>query len=1411
MSSAFFARARARFTVGVAAGLAVASVTLLVPGVSMGGVVGTSPAAAFTAPAAVKDISAQSVTSGVLFGGRQEAFAVNPVNSQIVFAAAEFGGLWKSGDGGGTWSHVDGVPLIAMDDVKFATSDPSLVVATGEYDGASTKKNAEVYVSADGGNIWTRANTTTCGGNPRSAHKIGIGTGTPGALTIFVATDCGLIKSSDSGGSWSNVSPNGINNQFWDMRVLGTGPNFTIDTCGGSGFFRSTDGGGTWAQNAGALAGGSTPCRVAEAPGNSNVVLLSSYASASSPVNGLCMGQLLESDNGGTSFTNLNATQDGNCRPADVITAPGFSGAASNFFEVFFATDTNWIHEQCDLNNLPGSTACPIGNGNNGGSFSDYDSSIKAVHNGPDSSDLAFGPDGCPFLAAGDGGVFKTSDGCDTSPTFTQANVGLEALQATATGGTSYSGHTDLYMPTQDNGIWNTGNGGGSWAEQGPDVYGVLADQDGGPSQVLYKTCCVSGGGTVTSSVSQDNESLTGAGGFNLPPTGVIPLAGPFLNVLAAQFGYQKYAMVTCTSYTQFSTGTCGGTAKVFVTTNNGGSWTQMGPDLPANSNPLQLLESGPSGSPSFYLLSQVGANPPTVSRLAGPLNSSATLTPTSNGLSSPSRIGVDPTNPLLLYAEDDGLVPTMMRSVNGGATWTADNSLTNLIENGAQFSLPGFVTAIGFDGSSSTVLVGTAHNGIFASTNGGNTWSQLRGSIAPQSPTGFFFDEKTGKAYTASKGRAVWEIDLPHADLSVTKTHFPDPATAGTQLTWELTVSNAGPDAAPDVTVTDTLPNQVDYLTNNLNPPAGCSAFGQTVTCNVGDLDKGQSVTFDIVTFVHPDAVVGSGGATSITNSATVTSAAVVDTNQSNNTDEDTAIITDSADLSATKLCKPDTTIYAGTPINCTVFVDNHGPSFARNVVLDDTTLSSGAFTISNVASSAGSCNAPVAVTGGQKLTCSLGNLANASTTSTGRDTVTYTITANDGQDINNVASVRSDTPDPDPTNNQATVNLTVTSLADLALTKNGPASVVAGTPISWTLTVHNLGPSTASNVAITDTVPAGVTITAVSMPGGSCVSGAAGDPTNPTVCTIGSLAAAATSTTMTVTATVNPQTTGVLENDARVSSGTFDNNSANDLAHTFTTLTVQSDVSVAIAATPNPVTAGTPLSYQITVSNSGPSTATGVSVSDALPAGVTFGSTSGAACGYQTNINVVSCTLPNLDPGQSAVVFIYTTVKPSTLPPSISDSATASSTSPDPNAANNTVTITTTVQTSADLAIVLTSDANVYKPSSTIHYQITVNNFGPSDAQHVVIVQNLPTVKQGKYISNNLGCAPPVGTTLTCQFPTVPALGTVPAGGSLTFQVNFFITGNKQTITSSATVSSATPDPVATNNLSTRNVTVK
>jgi len=1368
------------------------------PGLATGAPVGLS-AQAFVAPPAVKDVNANSVGSGNLFGGRNEALAVNPVNRQIVLAAVELGGLWRSNDAGAHWAHVDGLPLTSMDDVQFAASDPSLVIATGEYDGAANVTGAEIYRSTDGGFTWARATTSPCGaGNPSSAHKIAIGAGTPGNLTIFVATDCGLVESTNSGGTWANLDPFSPNaNQYWDVKIRGTGPNFTVDTCGAFGFFRSTNGGTSWSafDAAGPIRGGAgngyLPCRITTAPQDANVVFLASPIRTPSPSDGINETQILENDNGGAagSWTSLNGSSDGNGRPPNVITAPGFDGNA-NHFELFYATDQVWLHQQCDI--TAGPPRCAVGNGNNGGAFSVYDSSVP--HNAPDASSLAFGGDGCPFLTSGDGGVFSTTNGCNSSPSFTPANVGLHGLQSTGGAGTSYSGHTDLYFGTQDNGIWDSLDGGATWGQGGPDVFGVLADQDGPPSRVAWKICCFTGGGAVTAKLEVANQDLSGTGDMNLPP-GQFPAFG---NIIGSQFGNQRYALVTSTG---------GGTPiwRVYVTTNEGGAWTQMGPDLPSGPTPAQLVASGPPASPTFYLLD--GG----LYRLSGPLNGTATLTQIGAGLTSAANIAVKPSDPLQLYAVDLGGTPSVKKSINGGDSFTPDAAITNLATNNGFFALNGsggsFVTAIGLDGASSTVLVGTIDNGVFASVDGGQTWSQLSGSVAISRATGFFFDEKTGKAYTSSAGRGMWEIDLPHADLSVTKTHSPEPVIAGTLLTWHVSVTNNGPDAAPNVVVKDTLPPQAKYLANTLNPPAGCSAIGSVVTCSLGDMANGQTINFDIQTLVDKSTVAAAGGPTSITNNVTVSSSAVIDPNLANNSAADTAIVNDSADLAVTKICKPDTTIYAGQPIQCTVYVDNHGPSDARQVVVTDVVRGNPVVPLT-VTGFPGFCTLS-SLSDGQQLVCSLGTVTAATTTDPGRKSFDYQVTSNEGTNIDNLATVRSDTPDPDSTNNSVTVSLTVTAVADLALGSTVPASVVAGTNMSYVLTITNGGPSTAKNIVLQDSLPAGESLVSVTPSTGSCTSGTPGNPLLPTTCAFGSQAPGGPAITVTITVHVLPDTTGTLNHSARVSADTFDSNIGNNLADHTTTVTAQADLAATMTASPNPVVAGTTLTYRTTVTNNGPSVAAATTLTQNLPAGTTFSAFhivgGGGSCSLLT-ISQLGCSLGTLALSQSVDVYVDVLVA-SSVPTGtlLTSSATASSSASDTIPANNTASASSTVSTSADLGISLTSDTDVYKPSTTIHYTITVTNAGPSDAQNVVVTVQLPPAKSGSYVSNNAGCPAPSGTVFTCS------LGTIAASGLKTFQLNFFIQGNKGLITSTATVTSSTPDPNLANNTSVRNVTVK
>ena len=117
--------------------------------------------------------------------------------------------------------------------------------------------------------------------------------------------------------------------------------------------------------------------------------------------------------------------------------------------------------------------------------------------------------------------------------------------------------------------------------------------------------------------------------------------------------------------------------------------------------------------------------------------------------------------------------------------------------------------------------------------------------------------------------------------------------------------------------------------------------------------------------------------------------------------------------------------------------------------------------------------------------------------------------------------------------------------------------------------------------------------------------------------------------------------------------------------------------------------------------------------------------------------------------------------------------------------------------------MAIVKISDKLVYKPSTLIAYTISVTNNGPSDAKAVVIKDNLPEAKQALYQSDTGGCTK-AGLQLTCQ------MGDMPVGTSKSFNVYVIVKGSRGDISNNAQVSSATTDPVAGNNSSTRVVTV-
>ena len=102
----------------------------------------------------------------------------------------------------------------------------------------------------------------------------------------------------------------------------------------------------------------------------------------------------------------------------------------------------------------------------------------------------------------------------------------------------------------------------------------------------------------------------------------------------------------------------------------------------------------------------------------------------------------------------------------------------------------------------------------------------------------------------------------------------------------------------------------------------------------------------------------------------------------------------------------------------------------------------------------------------------CDLGTIADG-----GSGSATIAVNAVAEGDQVNSATVASDTADPDPSENSASVTVLVGPTTDLSIVKTGPPVVAAGGQLTYTLTARNDGPSAATGVTVTDQLPAGMT----------------------------------------------------------------------------------------------------------------------------------------------------------------------------------------------------------------------------------------------------------------------------------------------------------------------------------------------
>jgi len=359
----------------------------------------------------------------------------------------------------------------------------------------------------------------------------------------------------------------------------------------------------------------------------------------------------------------------------------------------------------------------------------------------------------------------------------------------------------------------------------------------------------------------------------------------------------------------------------------------------------------------------------------------------------------------------------------------------------------------------------------------------------------------------------------------------------------------------------------------------------------------------------------------------------------------------------------------------------------------------------------------------------------------------------------------------------------------ADVAITKSdSPDPVTSGGVLTYNLNVTNNGPDQATSVSVTDSLPAGVTLLTTTSSQGTCTG---------TTCNLGTLANGG-SVFVSIDVRVDAAS-GTLNNTASVSANETDPNTGNNSATIDTTIALPTDADLDITKSDSsdPVLSGDNLTYTLNVTNNGPANATGVSVVDTLPTGVTLVSINASQGSGCTGTN---CDLGTLDSGNSATITIVVTVNATSG--TLSNTGTVSGNEPDPNAANNSATKATTITPSADLSISKTRTPPTVLPGGNVTYSIFVTNNGPSVATNVVVTDTLPSGVTPAGLPP--GCSG--ATTITCN------RGSINSGITDSFVIVVTVDAGTSpgTLVNTATVGGNEFDPNTGNNTATASVDV-
>ena len=565
------------------------------------------------------------------------------------------------------------------------------------------------------------------------------------------------------------------------------------------------------------------------------------------------------------------------------------------------------------------------------------------------------------------------------------------------------------------------------------------------------------------------------------------------------------------------------------------------------------------------------------------------------------------------------------------------------------------------------------------------------------------------------------------NSELVVTKTNDRDIVRPGDVLTYTITISNVGDQAATGILLTDTLTTHVGLVAGSVSEGEIYNPASHKVTWSIADPLAGGTFitrTFQVTVFDILPA-----GLPVIVNTVSVASDGVDGDTPEGNTAVDSDALEAAPDLAVTKEGSL-TTASPGDVLTYTLAISNAGNQGATGVLVADALPDHTEL----VSASHGGLETPpysrvviwpvFGLQGDHGVARTIAVRIDDPLPS-GVEAITNTVT---------VADDESNGPDLDPTDNTHTYSTSIDAAPDLVIVKSSClTSAVPGDVLAYTIVVSNVGNQGAVGVIVTDTLPDHTTFSSAS--GG----GVESPPHSGVVKWPGLSLPAGQSFSRVLTITMDSPVPSGLEEIANTASVTDDGSNGPDLepennVYTCTrTVDAAPNLLVTKDVSSPTVVPGELLTYTLTIANAGNQGATGVAIADALPDHTVFVDASDSGNELTPGSGIVAwpeLALATVD-SVTRTLTIQVVSPVSSGVEAIANIATVTddrANGPDLDASDNTYTHTTALEAAPDLVIGKVADAVVAVAGGTVTYTITIWNVGNQGATGVSVTDVLP-----------------------------------------------------------------------------------